>query len=467
MPPAEEPRQPAAGGEPLTFVIQEHHARRLHWDLRLERDGVLVSWAVPKGLPVDPHRNHLAVHVEDHPFEYGSFEGTIPAGEYGAGSVTIWDRGTYEASLWTDREVKFHLHGNRVDARFVLFQTDGDNWMVHREDPPPSGWRPLPELVRPMLATAGPLPGGGGPGGPGGGWAYELKWDGIRTIAYVEGGRVRLMTRGDHEATASFPELRGLGEALGSRTAVLDGEVIALGDDGRPSFEALQPRLQVTAAERARRLAARTPVTYMLFDLLYLDGEPTLDRPYEERRRLLESLGLQSERWLVPPSYPGPGDQVLEAARATGLEGVVAKRLASPYVPGRRSRDWVKTKLVRTQEVVVGGWTEGSGTRNGRIGALLVGIPEDGGLRYAGKVGTGFDEAMLRTLGGLLAERRRGDPPFTAGLTTADRSGASWVRPDLVGEVRFTEWTKAGKLRQPSWRGLRPDKEPAEVVRES
>jgi bifunctional non-homologous end joining protein LigD len=451
-----------AGDGPLTFVIQEHHARRLHWDLRLERDGVLVSWAVPKGLPVDPHRNHLAVHVEDHPFEYGSFEGTIPAGEYGAGVVTIWDRGTYEASVWTDREVKFHLHGERVDARFVLFQTDGDNWMIHREDPPPTGWAPLPELVRPMLATAGGLPSGAGDG-----WAFEFKWDGIRTIAYAEGGRARLMTRGDHEATASFPELRGLGEALGSRAAIFDGEVVALGDDGRPSFEALQPRLQVTAADRARRLAAKIPVTYMLFDLLYLDGQPLLGRPYEERRRLLEGLELGTGPWLVPPSHAGPGKEVLEAARSTGLEGVVAKRRDSPYVPGRRSRDWIKTKLVRTQEVVVGGWTVGSGTRHGRVGALLVGIPEGAGLRYAGKVGTGFDESMLRTLQGLLAERRRDDPPFTSGLTAADRAGASWAEPELVGEVQFSEWTKAGKLRQPSWRGLRPDKEPSEVVRES
>jgi bifunctional non-homologous end joining protein LigD len=454
-------RRDSTGGH-LTFVIQEHHARRLHWDLRLERDGVLVSWAVPKGLPMDPHRNHLAVHVEDHPFDYGSFEGTIPAGEYGAGVVTIWDRGTYEASLWTDREVKFDLHGARVQARFVLFQTDGDNWMIHREDPPPPGWTPLPELVRPMLATAGDLPAGDGDD-----WSYEFKWDGIRTVAYVEGGSVRLMTRGDHEATASFPELRGLGELLGSRSAVLDGEVIALGDDGRPSFEALQPRLQVTVAERARRLSARTPVTYMLFDLLYLDGQPTLDRTYDERRRLLEGLKLDGQHWLVPPSHPGPGGQVLAAARATGLEGVVAKRRDSPYVPGRRSRDWIKAKLVRTQEVVIGGWTEGAGTRNGRLGALLVGIPEGTGLRYAGKVGTGFDEQTLRTLQSLLNERRQPDPPFTAGLTAADRAGASWAEPNLVGEVRFSEWTKAGKLRQPSWRGLRTDKDPGEVVRES
>lgn len=314
-----------------------------------------------------------------------------------------------------------------------------------------------------MMATAGDLP-----AGDDGAWAYEFKWDGSRTIAYVEGGRVRLMTRGDRDATSRFPELRGLGEALGSLAVILDGEVIALDENGRPSFEALQPRLQVASGDRALHLAARTPVTYMVFDVLHVDGQPTMGRPYEERRRLLGGLGLKAERWLVPPSHSGPGTEVLEAARSAGLEGVVAKRLDSLYLPGRRSRYWIKTKLVRTQEVVIGGWTEGSGTRHGRIGSLLVGLPEEGGgLRYAGKVGTGFDEEMLRSLQGLLSERRRHDPPFSSGLTAADRAGASWAEPSLVGEVRFTEWTKAGRLRQPSWRGLRPDKDAAEVVRES
>lgn len=459
MPEPGAPPAAAEGGAPA-FVIQEHHARSLHWDLRLERKGVFVSWAVPKGLPTEPSKNHLAVHVEDHPLEYGSFEGTIPKGEYGGGTVAIWDRGTYESSTWTDREVKFHLHGTRVDARFVLFQTRGKNWMIHREDPVPAGWTPLPALVRPMLAVADVLPSGAD-------WSYEFKWDGVRTIAYVDGGRVRLMTRGARDATATFPELRGLGEVLGSHQAVLDGEVIALGAEGRPSFEALQPRLQVTAPERVRRLAERIPVTYMLFDLLHLDGASRLADSYGDRRRILEGLELSGDHWLVPPSHPGPGDEVLAAAEATGLEGVVAKRTGSSYQPGRRSRDWIKAKLMKTQEVVIGGWTSGEGTRSGRIGALLVGIPDGDGLRYAGKVGTGFSEDMLASLQRALSGLHRDSPPFTAGLTAADRNGAAWVEPRLVGEVRYSEWTKAGRLRQPSWRGLRPDKAPGDVVRES
>lgn len=420
-----------------------------------------VSWAVPKGLPDDPKRNHLAVHVEDHPLEYGSFEGTIPKGEYGAGTVTVWDRGTYEADKWTEREVKFHLHGHRVDARFVLFQTDGDNWMIHREGGRPPGWEPIPELVRPMLATLGDLPEDET------GWRYEFKWDGVRAVAYVDGGRLRLLSRNDRDVTASYPELRPLGEALGSRRVVLDGEIIAVDGAGRPSFEALQSRMHVADAQRARRLASRAPVTYMVFDILYLDGRSTLDLPYHERRRLLAGLGLTADRWAVPESHPGPGAPLLEAARSHGLEGLVAKRVDSPYRPGRRSPEWVKIKIHRTQEVVIGGWTPGKGTRRQRIGALLVGVPGERGLSYVGKVGTGFSDAVLADLQSDLRPLSRSSSPFAGTVPKADALDATWVDPALVGEVRFGEWTKAGRLRHPAWRGLRPDKSPADVVRES
>jgi bifunctional non-homologous end joining protein LigD len=456
--PAKDAPRRRKGGAPR-FVIQEHHARRLHWDLRLERDGVYVSWAVPKGLPTDKATNHLAVHVEDHPLEYGTFEGTIPKGEYGAGEVAIWDKGTYEATKWTDREVKFHLHGERVDARFVLFQTRGDDWMIHREDPAPEGWEPLPKVVRPMLAVAGKLPADNGSE-----WRYEFKWDGVRTIAYVEGGRVRLASRADHDRTAAYPEVRGLGEALGSRQVVLDGEIIALDAGGRPSFEALQPRMLVDDAARARRLAATVPVTYMVFDVLHLDGASTLALPYVERRRLLDGLGLAGDHWTVPASHEGPGADLFEAAKRAGLEGVVAKRADSPYRPGQRSTDWVKVKAARTQSVVIGGFSSPKGSRTG-FGALLVGIPEGKGLAYAGKVGTGFSEQAIAELLSRLRPIERRDPPFAAAVPAADASGATWVEPELVGEVRFSEWTRAGRLRQPAWLGLR-DMAPGDVVRE-
>jgi bifunctional non-homologous end joining protein LigD len=440
-------------------VIQEHHARSLHWDFRLERDGVLVSWAVPKGLPMDRGVNHLAVHVEDHPIEYGSFEGRIPDHEYGAGSVTIWDRGTYECSEWTERDVKVVLHGSRVEGRYGLFRTDGDNWMIHRIDPAPAGWEPLPELVRPMLATAGGLPADDG-------WAYEFKWDGVRAVVYVDGGRIRTLSRTDRDVTASYPELRALGEALGSLQAVLDGEIVALDEQGRPSFEALQPRMNTAEPSRVRRLAERVPVTYMIFDLMHLDGHSALDIAYSERRRLLEGLELAGAHWATPPSQVGDGQVLLKAARDNGLEGVVAKHLDSLYRPGRRDPSWVKVKNFRTQSVVIGGWAGGKGHLEGELGALLLGIPEAAGLSYVGRVGTGFSDADRSALVGQLSKLGRDGSPFSNQVPRSESAGVHWVEPVLVGEVQFTEWTRTGRLRQPAWRGLRPDELPGEVARE-
>ena len=441
------------------FVIQEHHARSLHWDFRLERDGVFVSWAVPKGLPMAPGVNHLAVHVEDHPLEYGSFEGEIPDHEYGAGGVTIWDRGTYESTNWTDRDVKVTLHGKRVEGRYGLFQTKDQNWMIHRIDPPPPGWEPMPELVRPMLATPGPLPTGDG-------WAYEFKWDGVRAIVYVDGGRIRTLSRTDRDVTTSYPELRGLGEALGSLQTILDGEIVALDDKGRPSFEALQPRMNTAEPNRVRRLVDSIPVTYMIFDLLHLDGHSALDVPYSERRRLLEGLKLAGPHWVTPPSETGKGAAVLQAARDAGLEGVLAKRLDSVYRPGRRDPSWVKVKNFRTQSVVIGGWATGQGHLEGDLGALLLGIQDAGALTYVGRVGTGFTEATRSELVRLLKPLRRDTSPFKGAVPRSEAAGVTWVEPKLVGEVQFSEWTRTGRLRQPSWRGLRTDQLPEEVVRE-
>jgi bifunctional non-homologous end joining protein LigD len=457
------PKQARRPGR-ATFVIQEHHASSLHWDFRLERDGVLVSWALPKGLPVDPAHNHLAVPTEDHPLEYSRFSGTIPAAEYGGGEVTIWDQGSYDCEKWTDREVMVVLHGQRAEGRYVLFST-GKNWMIHRMDPAPDGWVPLPERLSPMLAVPGDRPPEGDD------WSYEFKWDGIRVLLWVDGGRVRALTRNGNDTTGSFPELREFGEAVGSSQLLLDGELVALDERGHPSFSRLQRRMHVTSAAAVRKATAADPASLMLFDLLHRDGRSLVASPYHQRRRELESLGLSGPRWAVTPAFADdPGSEVLRIAAELGMEGVVAKRRDSIYRPGARSHDWVKVKIQRTQEVVVGGWTPGQGNRRGLFGSLLLGLPgasRKGTLRYAGKVGTGFTQSAMEDLVEQLGPLTRKSSPFDEDLVREVGTGVTWVRPLLVGEVRFSEWTPDHRLRHPVWRGIRTDKVPADVVDES
>ena len=439
------------------FVVQEHHARRLHWDLRLERDGALVSWALPRGIPQHPNDNRLAVHTEDHPLEYLSFEGTIPKGEYGAGEMRVWDAGTYVAEKFDPKKVVVELRGERVRGRYALFHTRDDDWMIHRMDPPEAGREPMPEGIEPMKATLAELPKDEGA------YGYEIKWDGVRAIAYCSGGHVRLESRNLRDITAQYPEIRGLGRQLGARDAVLDGELVALDEEDRPSFQRLQRRMHLADAAVIGRRAREAPVTYMLFDLLYLDGESTMPLPFDQRRVQLEQLGLAGDRWQTPSYHRGEGRALLGATREQGLEGIVAKRLDSPYVPGRRSAAWLKVKNVRAQEVVIGGWVPGKGRREEMIGALLAGYYDDGELRYAGKVGTGFTEDGLRRLAELLEAARRPDSPFAGRQPPRD---AVFADPRLVAEVEFNEWTKTGTMRHPSFKGLRDDKDPREVGRE-
>ncbi|WP_216210824.1 DNA polymerase ligase N-terminal domain-containing protein [Amycolatopsis aidingensis] len=334
---------PAAGDPPTgaddLFVVQQHHASSLHWDLRLEREGVLVSWAVPKGLPPEPDRSRLAVHTEDHPLEYVSFEGEIPAGEYGAGRMWIWDRGRYETLHWNPHKVEVVLHGERVRGRYVLInQHEPDrpqDWVLRRLDPAEPGWAGLPEFLPPMPARAGPLPEGPG-------WAYEFRWGGMRAQVRAEGGRPAVRDRAGEEITAWFPELRGLGEQLGSLEALLDGELVAF-HEGRPSAAALRRRLAASTSggQRPGSQARRIPVAYLPFDLLHLDGRSCLELPYTERRRLLTELGLAGPHWRVPEHYTGDGQAVLAASADNGLAGVIAKRTSARYRPGRANRDWI------------------------------------------------------------------------------------------------------------------------------
>jgi DNA ligase D-like protein (predicted ligase)/DNA ligase D-like protein (predicted polymerase)/DNA ligase D-like protein (predicted 3'-phosphoesterase) len=444
------PQAKPAAGQGNTFVIQEHHARRLHYDFRLERDGVLVSWAVPKNLPETTSENHLAVHTEDHPLEYGSFEGEIPKGEYGAGKVVIWDAGTYEAEKFNDSaekgEVIVNLRGGRISGRYALIQTKGDQWLAHRmKDQKVFEF----DEVAPMLATHGSVaalkPGQ---------WAFEGKWDGYRLLIEADRGSVRVRSRSGRDVTNEYPQLSSLATDLADHHVVLDGEIVALNKSGVPSFNEMQNRNRATRIE------------FWAFDLLYLDGRSLLRAKYSDRRKLLETLGGASSL-IVPELVPGDdGAQALEHSRKHGWEGVVAKKRDSTYQPGRRSASWVKDKHWSTQEVVIGGWKAGEGGRTSGIGSLMVGIPSEGGLRFVGRVGTGFTERDLANLKKTLAPLHTDESPFDTRLPTRDAKGVTFVEPVLVGEVRYSEWTPDDRLRQPSWRGLRPDKKPSEVVRE-
>jgi DNA ligase D-like protein (predicted ligase)/DNA ligase D-like protein (predicted 3'-phosphoesterase) len=440
------PQAAPATGNDDTFVIQEHHARRLHYDFRLERNGVLVSWAVPKNLPETTSVNHLAVHTEDHPLEYATFEGKIPRGEYGGGDVIIWDSGTYETEKFRDNapdgpakggEVIVTLHGAKISGRYALIQTDGKNWLAHRMKEQPTF---SPTDMAPMLATHGSVDRLTSTV-----WAFEGKWDGYRLLVDADHGALELRSRSGRDVTREYPQLQALAADLAEHHVVLDGEVVALDESGVPRFEEMQNR------------ARSTRVEFWAFDVLSLDGRSLLRAKYSDRRRILEALA-DGGGLTVPELLPGDGPEALEYAREHRWEGVVAKRKDSTYQPGRRSQSWVKDKLWLTQEVIIGGWRAGEGGRTSGIGALLVGVPDDDGLHFAGRVGTGFSEKDLAHLKKILAPLHTDESPFTKRLSGPDAKGVTFVRPELVGEVRYSERTSDGRLRQPSWRGLRPDK---------
>jgi bifunctional non-homologous end joining protein LigD len=315
----------------------------------------------------------------------------------------------------------------------------------------------MPERIVPMLARLTQMPARDE------GWAWEVKWDGVRAIAYARPGRLRLESRNLNEITAQYPEVRGLRGALGAREAVLDGELVAFDPEGRPSFERLQQRMHLTSESVIRRRMKSQPVAYMVFDLLYLDGRTLMQEPYTERRELLEQLELEGEHWSTPGYSVGNGRALLDATRERGLEGLIGKRLDSRYEPGRRPGTWIKVKNTAGQELVIGGWLPGKGRRRDRIGALLVGYYDDGELRYAGKVGTGFSDDDLVRLAERLRPLERDSSPFSG---RQPERGAIFVEPELVAEIVFTEWTRSGTLRHPSFKGLREDKSPREVTRE-
>ena len=507
------------------FVVQMHRATRLHYDFRLEADGVLKSWAIPKGPSFDTREKRLAMMVEDHPLDYRDFEGIIPEGNYGAGEVIVWDRGTYrllEGASTTEAiakgSLKFEMFGEKLHGSFALVHIGArqrsaasptgrggeDNaWLLIKErdeavdpawriedhaqsvssgktltdiarDPraphweskekvaPPARTRartqrraalaPIPHISSPMLATAVDAPFDDPQ------WVFELKWDGYRAIAQIErDGTVAIVSRNGNDFTQKFPELSALVEAFDERPVIVDGEICVLDAAGRPSFSALQERL-----DRFGRSGPKAPVTYVVFDLLYGNGRDLRNEPLEARKAALEGILTGRGPVMLGKHVVGSGTELFALARERGLEGIVAKKRTSTYQE-RRSRDWLKMKVLARQEFVIGGWTDARGSRM-HFGALLIGVYDGDDFLYAGSVGTGFDEKKLAAIAAKLRPLERKTSAFKTKPKTD--SPAHWVTPSLVAEVTFTEWTRDGMLRHPVFVALRSDKDPREVVRE-
>ena len=527
------------------FCVQRHDATRLHYDFRLAIDGVLKSWAVPKGPTLDPAVKHLAAQVEDHPIEYGDFEGTIPKGNYGAGSVMLWDRGTYElvgdstgAEQIARGDLKFRLHGEKLNGEFALVHMKGrgkgNEWLIikKRDEFAVPGWdvesyassvlsgrtqeeiarnlparetkrmtagaadrvwesrpakravntdkpavptRPqkkvgidlsavkgarqaeMPASIEPMMATLADRPPRGDE------WIFEVKWDGVRAIAFVEHEEVRLQSRSGLRCERQYPELAVIHHQIAAETAVLDGEIAVLDPQGVSRFHLIQPRIAISDPNSIAHLVRSTPVVYLVFDLLYLDGYDLRNVALATRRELLEAVVTPGTVMRVPDAFPGAGAAMLDAARENGIEGILAKRAQSRY-ESKRSRDWLKIKIVDEQEFVIGGFTAPQGDRD-YLGALVAGVYDDGKLRWVGNVGTGFDQKMLASLYARLEPLVTKECPF-AERPKPDK-GITWVRPELVCQVKYANWTQDNRLRAPVFLGLRDDVGPRQVVRET
>ncbi|HML17904.1 MAG TPA: DNA ligase D [Bryobacteraceae bacterium] len=500
----EPPPSAAVSSGLLRYCVQRHHASHLHYDLRLEVGGALKSWAVPKGPTLDPSEKRLAMMVEDHPVEYGSFEGVIPKGNYGAGSVMLWDRGTYQLlgdataeEQLARGDFKFHVTGEKISGDFALVkikksrsQEDKSNeWLLLKKkdafakpgwDPedharsvatgrtqeeiarglPASSTEPsqddMPQNISPMLAQLGRgIPPSSSD------WLYEVKWDGIRAICYLDNGRLRMVSRNGHPMERQYPELSILPHHFHAGTAIIDGEIAALDGRGLPSFELLQRRITVADASAIATLARKHPVVFFAFDLLYLDGRDLRGVPLIERKRILKQILTPGDLVRYSDHFAGNGADLLAAAKAQGLEGIVGKRAASFY-ESRRTSDWVKYKITESDEFVLCGFTKGE---RDLFGALVLGVFDRGKLVWAGNVGTGFDRKKMEMLHSKLAPLEIETSPLEPNkLLPRD---VTWTRPELVAEVKFSNWTEDGRLRAPVFVGLRPDVDPQECIRDS
>ncbi|MPZ48350.1 MAG: ATP-dependent DNA ligase [Dehalococcoidia bacterium] len=515
------PGDPDASARNLVFVVQQHAATRMHWDFRLEVDGVLKSWPLPKGPSIDPKEKRMAVMVEDHPYEYRTFEGVIPKGEYGGGQVIVWDEGIYTpdeggATSWDDKEegshrmlegiaagkLSFTLQGHKLRGSFALVKTrySADSWLLikHRDEyaaerdileedrsvrsglsikdlkegrlPNPGAASlealpnarqtpfPEPRRLQPMLATLVDK------AFDNTAWLWEPKLDGIRTLTFIRDGKVELRSRRGVDVTKAYPALAGALKAQAPANCVLDGEICALDEEGVPRFQLLQPRINLTRPADIARVEAEIPVAYFLFDLLYLDGYDLKAVPIRDRKNLLQTRIVQRDNVRIVSHIEEQGREVEAAARRIGFEGVVGKRADSRYEPGARSRAWVKVKAVQEQEFVVGGYTRGEGSRAKSFGALAIGYYDDAGLlHHTGNVGSGFDDRSLGVVLEKLMSLETDEPPFAEKKIEGK---PAWVKPELVAQVKFAEWTKDGHLRAPVFLGLRNDIDPRQVRRE-
>jgi bifunctional non-homologous end joining protein LigD len=449
--------EPFGSGKPgkeAIFVVQRHDATRLHYDFRLERAGALASWAVPKGVPLEPGAKALAVHVEDHPLEYASFHGEIPKGQYGGGTVEIWDSGTYELlEEKRNGQLTFRLHGERLIGTWSLVPAHMDgkeqNWLLVKRSDREGDTQVVHATYAPMLATLDTrIPSGDA-------WTHEVKFDGFRALAYVRGGECTLVSRNGNDLNGRFPEVaKAIVKAVKSPNAVVDGEICRIDPTGRTSFSELQQ--------------GSGPLVYYAFDLLELDGLPRIELPLHERKELLRGL---LDRRVTSVGFSDDFDDgaaLFEVAKERGLEGVISKRVESAYQQGKRSRDWLKIKTENNEEFVVTGYTRGSGRRAGTFGSLVLAVNEGSELRYVGNVGTGFDDAEISKLLKLLAPLHRDSSPFAVPprLPKVRKGDVQWVEPQLVAQVRFGEWTHDRHLRHPSYLGIREDKSAAEVTEE-
>jgi len=491
---------PAASG-PRQYCVQRHHATHLHYDLRLEAGGALKSWAVPKGPTLDPGEKRLAMMVEDHPIEYGSFEGVIPKGNYGAGSVMLWDRGTYELLGDASAEeqlargdFKFRLHGEKITGEFALVRMKrgkGNEWLLLKKKDAAAqpGWNTedhavsvltgrtqeeiaqglektpkqagkkeasLPDIGPPMLAEIGK---GEPPSDPK--WIYEVKWDGVRALCYIQNGQVRMVSRNGNMIDRQYPELSILPHHIQAKTAIVDGEIAALNERGVPSFELLQRRINVADASSAALLSRHHPVVFYAFDLLYLDGRDLRGLSLIERKRMLKEV-LQPNDVVRYSEHFSDGKALFEAAKQQGVEGIIGKK-ASSFYESRRTGDWVKYKVHSSDSFILCGFTEGE---RDHFGALVLGTHDRGKLKWAGNVGTGFDRKTMKAIYEKLAPLVIDKCPLQPDKNLPKKD-VTWVRPELVCEVKFANWTEDGRLRAPVWMGFRPDLDPAEVVRQN